>query len=175
MIFLYIGVILLVLLVVITILGLRAKDTLSINESILLNTDRQTIFIEVAAFENFVTWNPWTTKDPAIQQTFEGEPMSVGSKYIWSGSRKVGSGSMEITHIEANERVDMLLRFGHQDNPAKTWFALTDEGKQVKLTWSFEMELGKNPLWRFFAQIMKGLIKKDYVKGLNNLKLKLSR
>lgn len=172
-IFVYILLGLFTLLVLLIIVGMFMPRLVHLEKSILISKEPDVIFAEVADFENFVTWNPWSAKDPTIKQWFEGDKISVGSKYLWEGNSKVGKGSMEITHIEANRRVEMDLNFGPQGN-AKCGFILEPTDHSTKVTWYFDSDMGNNPLARLMGIFMEKFVGKDYSEGLNNLAKKLS-
>ncbi len=171
MVMLYVALFLVGLLLLLLIFGYFSPAKFHIEESTLVNADLQTTFMQMADFENFVTWSPWSRKDPNMQQWFEGEKMSVGHKYIWQGNNKVGKGYMVITHIEANERIDIDLNFGPQ-GLAKCGFMLESNNNTTKVTWCFDTDMGNNPFKRLFGRIMAGLIRKDYAEGLSNLSAK---
>ena len=42
-------------------------------------------------------WSPWEDIDPALRAPTAGPTKGVGARYAWSGNRKAGAGSMEIT------------------------------------------------------------------------------
>ena len=157
---------------ILVIYGLTLPKAVHLERSIILNASLDTVFREVADFEHFVTWNPWSRKDPNMKQWFEGEKMSYGSKYSWEGNKQVGKGSMQITHIEANERVEMDLSFGPRGN-AKCGFILEGSENKTRLIWYFDSEMGNNPLKRIVGGMMERFIGKDYTEGLNNLSKKL--
>ena len=48
--------------------------------------------------------------DPALQRTYSGPDAGVGAHYAWSGNRRAGSGSMEITSSTPDE-IDLRLSF----------------------------------------------------------------
>ncbi|MCE2682202.1 MAG: SRPBCC family protein [Cryomorphaceae bacterium] len=112
------------------------------------------IFVQIADFENFVTWNPWSLKDPNMRNEFKGE-------------------KMEITHLEANERVEMELRFG-PGRPAKTTFQLIKKENATQVIWTLDSNLGSNPFTRVIGRMMAKVIRKDYTLGLERLAKKLN-
>lgn len=155
------------------IVGLFLPKNTHVERTIFLNVEPAVVFDEVVDFENFVTWNPWSMKDPTIKQWFEGEKISVGSKYLWHGNKQVGKGYMEITHIEANESVDMDLNFGPSGS-AKCGFILVPKDGGTQLTWYFDSAMGNFPLKRIIGVLMDKFIGKDYSQGLENLAKKLN-
>ena len=99
--------------------------------------------------------------------------MSYGSLYRWKGNRQVGNGSMEIIHLEANERVEMELRFG-PGRPAKATFQLIKKENSTQVIWSLESNLGSNPFTRVIGRMMGKIIRKDFKVGLERLSAKLN-
>ena len=157
----------------IALIGLFLPQQVKVERSIIIEAEPAIIFDEIADFENFVTWNTWTKKDPAIKQWFEGEKFSVGSKYSWEGNKKVGKGSMEITHIEANRRVNLDMNFG-PSGVANCGFILEPIDEKTKVTWYFNSDMGRNPLTKLIGPMMDKFIGKDYSEGLKNLAEKIT-
>ena len=50
------------------------------------------------------------TSTPRSQRTYTGPDEGVGAHYAWSGNKKAGAGSMEITGSTAEE-IDIALEF----------------------------------------------------------------
>lgn len=173
MIILYILLGIFILLTILGIIGFFFPTKIHVERNIDLNKDPAIVFVEVADFEKFVEWSPWSSKDPDMTQNFEGEKISVGYKYTWKGNRKVGKGSMVITHIEANERVDMDLQFGSFP-VVKCGFILKPINGGTNLTWYYDGQLGNNPFSRLMGPMMVKFIGKDFNEGLNNLNKKLN-
>ena len=61
-------------------------------------------------FREWTKWSPWEDLDPDLDRTYSGADKGVGSRYAWSGNRKAGSGSMEITG-STPEAVDITVQF----------------------------------------------------------------
>jgi hypothetical protein len=159
---------------ILLVIGMFMPQQVHLEKTITIQREPDAVFAEVADFENFVQWSPWSAKDPNMTSKFEGEKISVGSKYSWQGNKNVGTGSMEITHIEANERVEMDLNFGPRGN-AKCGFILVPVDHSTKVTWYFDSDMGRNPLARLMGLFMEKFIGNDYTEGLNNLAKKLEQ
>ncbi|MFN5911142.1 MAG: SRPBCC family protein [Bacteroidota bacterium] len=168
-IFLIILIILLILATMITAVGYAMSPKINFSESIVIHKSADEIYKYIADFEEFVKWSPWSEKDPEMVQNFEGECMSFGHKYIWKGNSKVGTGSMEITHLEVNRKVDILLNFGNRGN-SQTSFILHPDNGTTRVEWVFDTDLGKSPASRLFGPLMRKFIRKDFQHGLQNLK-----
>ena len=48
-------------------------------------------------FHEWTAWSPWEDIDPDLKRDYTGPDQGVGARYAWSGNRKAGEGSMEIT------------------------------------------------------------------------------
>lgn len=161
-------------LLILIIIGLLLPKTVHVERTIFVAASPEEVFTHVADFENFVKWNPWSAKDPDIKQTFEGNKVTVGSKYSWKGNKKVGKGFMQITHIEVNKLVEMDLNFGSR-GLAKCGFVIEPKDNGTQVTWFFDSEMGKNPLSRLVGPMMDKFIGKDYQEGLTNLAQKIEK
>jgi hypothetical protein len=162
----------LALLLILFIAGGSKPRIMQLEESEMINRPLTDVWPEVSSLRSFVTWSPWSDKDPSMKQEFSGPDGEVGSVYTWSGNRSVGSGKMEITVIEPASLVVLSLNFGNRGN-ARSAFVLQDLGDSTKVTWSFGSDMG-NPLMRgLMSGMIARFIRKDYSQGLANLKNKL--
>jgi hypothetical protein len=152
---------------ILTLIGYFIDREVNHEESIQIQAEPKDIFSQIGDFKHFVKWSPWSAKDPLMKTTFEGEKFSVGHKYSWEGNRKVGTGSMEISHIEANQRIDIDLKFG-QRGDSKTSFILEPNSKGTLVRWTFQSDLGGNMTFRIMGPIMKKFLGKDFRDGLQN-------
>ena len=75
----------------------------------------------------------------------------------------------EIVASEENRRVETELDFGGQGT-ANAAFDLTPEDDGTKVTWSFEADLGMNPIGRYCGLTIGERVGADYGKGLAALK-----
>jgi uncharacterized protein YndB with AHSA1/START domain len=156
------------------IFGLFLPKNAHVERSIIINVTPSEVFEEVVNYENFVTWNPWSEKDPNMQHSFQGETGTIGSKYSWKGNKKVGSGYMQITDIVVNEHVEMDLNFGPRGN-AKCGFVIQPNENGTRIIWYFDSPMGNFPLKRIVGAMMDKFIGTDYSIGLSNLQAKLEK
>ncbi len=121
-------------------------------------------------FKKWQSWSPWEGLDPAMQRDYSGSEAGVGSHYAWSGNRKAGRGSMQITDSNPQE-VGIDLHF---DKPFKAdnkiTFELTPSNGGTDVAWTMRGEqTGMGALFgRLFS--MDKLVGKDFEKGLAQLK-----
>jgi hypothetical protein len=121
-------------------------------------------------FHEWPAWSPWEDVDPALQRTYSGPDSGVGAHYAWSGNRRAGSGSMEITSSTPDE-IDLRLSL------LKPWkatndvtFTLVPAGDGTEVTWRMTGE--QKGAAAVFGKVfnMDRLLGKDFEKGLARLK-----
>lgn len=121
-------------------------------------------------FHEWSTWSPWEGIDPAMQRAYSGPDSGVGAHYAWSGNRKAGEGSMEITE-STPERVALTLTFLKPWKAANVvWFELTPSGSGTDVRW---VMTGENTgLMAIIGKVipMDKMVGRDFEKGLAQLK-----
>jgi effector-binding domain-containing protein len=157
------------LLIVLAIVGLMLPRRANVARSIAIARPASLVYAAVNSFQLFPQWSPWQHLDPNMQQTIEGPREGVGAKLVWSGNDKVGSGSQVITASTANQSVASDVDFGKM-GVAKSALLLVPDGTATQVTWTLEIDLGANPLSRYFGLTMDRMIGKDYESGLRRLK-----
>jgi len=153
-------------------IGFFLPQQVKLEKSILIHAPKEVVFAEIASLPNFVTWSPWSAKDPNMTQSFSGHPGTVGANYRWKGNQKVGEGSMLTTAVQLNQYVSYAMDFGHRGH-AQTTMRVEEHGGVTRMTWEFTSDTGKNPLMHLMGPVMAGFVGKDYSAGLKNLRNKL--
>lgn len=147
------------------------SDTYIVERSISIHASPAEIYGHIVDLHKMEAWSPWDRLDPDVTRTYTGPDSGVGSHYSWSGNRKVGEGSMEITRAEENSRVDMDLVFLKPFKAEnKVWMTLDPAGDATRVTWSMS---GKKTLMTRVMGIFKSmdaLVGPDFDSGLTNLK-----
>ncbi len=142
----------------------------SVSRDIVINAPAAKVFPHVNDLRKFQAWSPWGSLDSEIKLVFSGAEVGKGQIVAWtSKDPSVGSGSQEITESEINRHVTTKLDFGEMGNAIAAW-DLAAEGTGTKLTWSFQTDLGTNPMMRWMGLMFDNWIGKDYEKGLKVLK-----
>lgn len=157
------------LLVIAVILSLIGDKKYEVSRSILINSDRESVWKQVAFWENHKNWSPWVAKDTAMEIKIDGKDGEVGSTYRWK-SETQGSGRQTIIEIKPMETRVSDLFFENWGGGAVTSFNLKDSAGSVLVTWKMYGENG------FFGRIMSAffnldkMIGADYEAGLKNIK-----
>lgn len=153
-----------------------ASDTFTVERSTTIEAPPERVYEQIVDFHNWPNWSPWEGMDPQMQRTYSGADAGPGSKYAWSGNRKVGQGWMHITDTTEPSRVDIDLIF---EKPWKarntTVFSIDKEGSGSRVTWSMA---GENTVATKLMGIFKSMDKMvgpDFERGLARLKTTAER
>lgn len=142
-----------------------------LNREITIEAPVRVVYNQVNDFHNWEKWAVWSQVDPMMQVEYEHMGMGQGAVYRWSSNKEsVGNGSMTITDAFPLDSILIDLDFGEQ-GLAKAPFYFTADGQSTKVKWSFETDLGMNPVHRWMGLLFEGMIGPDYEKGLENLKV----
>lgn len=143
--------------------------TVVVERSIEIERTAPEVFALVNSFERFNDWSPWYADDPNATYTHSGPPAGVGAKHAWKGNEAVGEGSQTITASIPDRQVDIALVFG-EGPPALSRYTLEPIAAGTRVTWRFEVDLGFNPVMRWFGLMFDSMIGADYAEGLARLK-----
>jgi effector-binding domain-containing protein len=163
-------VIIVAVLIVIAIVGVLLPRRASVARSIAIARPASLVYATVNSFQLFPAWSPWQNLDPNMRQTTEGPRDGIGAKLVWSGNDKVGSGSQVITASTPNQSVASDVDFGKM-GVAKSTLLMVQDGPATQVTWTLDIDLGANPISRYFGLAMDRMIGKDYESGLRRLKV----
>ncbi len=115
-------------------------------------------------------WSPWANRDPEMTQEYTGPDQGVGQKVAWQSDHpEVGSGTQTIVASETDRHVKTALDFGDM-GAATAEIDLAPAGSGTSVTWSFDVDLGMNPVMRYMGLMFDGMIGPDYERGLASLK-----
>lgn len=124
---------------------------------------------QIVDFHRWRAWSPWEALDPQLHRAYSGPDEGEGARYAWTGNRKAGAGSMEITRVTDAEVVldlEFLKPFKAKN---VTTFVLQPQGDSTRVTWRMT---GQRPLMmRLMGPLvdMDKLVGKDFDKGLARL------
>ena len=147
------------------------SDTYVVERSTNIDASPAEIYGHIIDLHEMEKWSPWDRMDPEMTRSYTGPDSGVGSRYSWSGNRKVGEGSMEITSAEENARVDMDLEFIKPFKAEnKVWMTLEPAGEGTHVTWAMSGE--KTLMTRIMGifKSMDSMVGPDFESGLANLK-----
>ena len=129
----YIGMLLLTLLALFLILGVFTSKKAHFERSISINAQTVTVQEIVSKFSQTKYWSPWFELDTNMIITYEGQDGAVGSKYIWSGNKQVGSGSQTLVKNDPGYVENALHFEGSMGGEAIAGMKLTEENGKTKI------------------------------------------
>jgi uncharacterized protein YndB with AHSA1/START domain len=165
-----ISAVILIALATVLVVASTKPDTFRIERSAVIKAPPEAIFALINDFQQWRSWSPWETRDPALKRTYSGTASGKGAVYAWEGNRNVGSGRMEIMEAAAPSKIVIKLDFikpfeGH--NTAE--FTLTGGVNSTVVSWVMT-----GPAI-FFSKVMQvfmsfdRMIGRDFETGLANL------
>lgn len=145
-------------------------DTFRVERSLRIQAPPERLVTLIGDLKQFNRWNPYERKDPALKGRYGATTQGPGAQYAWE-SDKVGTGSLEITAVQAPSRVAMKLDFvkpfaAHN----QVEFSLQADGNVTLVRWSMQ---GPAPyISKLMGVIfnMDRMVGRDFEDGLNNLK-----
>ncbi|MGE4071489.1 MAG: SRPBCC family protein [Lysobacterales bacterium] len=140
-----------------------------VERSIIIERPPSHVFDVLNSFKRFNEWSPYAKIDPAASYSFEGPESGQGAMMTWSGNKEVGSGRFEIIESTPTSMVKMIQRI-RDGYTGTTAFSIGTTDLGVKVTWSYDVELGANPIERIKGKYLDSSIGGDYQYGLMRLK-----
>lgn len=167
-----IGITLLVIIGFVLAIGFMAPSESNLERSITIDARPSKVFDELKGIKYINAWSPWRKIDPeGTRYSYSGPELGVGSKVDWESDHSdVGVGSQEIIEISTNSKVRTKMFFGGMDTPNYADFILTEENGRTKVTWTFDGDMGSNPINKLFGLFMESLLGPPYEEGLQDLK-----
>lgn len=135
-----------------------------------IGVDAVVVHAFINDFHHWPLWSPWEDTDPDMERIHTGAPSGVGACYAWSGNRKAGAGSMQITS-STPEQIELVLHFLKPfSSTNEVWFELVRVADSTVVTW--RMRGATKGLMSFLRPIipMDRLVGRDFERGLARLK-----
>ena len=127
-------------------LGFKVKKSIRIDKPV------KEVLAVVSDFNTWRSWSPWLCQEPESRLTIKSVPNSIGHQQAWEGQR-IGSGTMQLTEINADKRLDYELNF------IKPWksnshvaFEFSETADGTMVTWHMS---GTVPIFLFFMRPTK--------------------
>ena len=122
--------------------------------------------IELAASNTgYQAFNPYKDLDPGLRVETFGPASGVGSGFSFDS--KDGAGRQTVASVSA-DRVVFDLDLGPLGQPTQAISAVAVDGA-TEVTWSMDMDLGLNPVFRVMGLFMDGMVGPNFERGLANI------
>lgn len=162
-----------ILVLAIVVLGIFAPKDYTVSRSINIKASKAVVYEQVSLLKNFNSWSPWAELDSAMVTTYEGTDGTPGATSHWEGNEDVGKGTMELKSLTPNEKVETIVHFIEPwESTSESFYLIEEKGDSLTVTWSFS---GHNSfpsnIFGLFMN-MDEMLGKDFIKGLNKLKIK---
>jgi uncharacterized protein YndB with AHSA1/START domain len=147
------------------------SDTYEVIRTGTINAPVSEVYGHIVDFRKWEAWSPWADLDPDMVVTYTGPDAGVGAHYAWTGNRKAGAGSMEITEAVEDDHVTVGLTFL---KPFKSEAAITltldPRGEATAITWRmFGHKTISSRIMGIFVSMDK-MVGPDFEKGISQLK-----
>jgi len=150
------------------VVGLLLPARATVSATVRIDTHAATVFALVNDFRRVRIWSPMLETDPNARVIFSGPERGVDAAMTWDGTI-IGTGLQVITASRPFEYVETAINPGVR-GAARSWFDFDGGNGQTVVTWTFEADYGYNLVGRYFALLVKGVVKRDQALGLATLK-----
>ena len=154
---------------VLTGIGFLLKPAYKIEKSILIKAPSDSILPFLVNLKKWPEWSAWNTKkDPTLKFVYTGPEQGTGAKQEWKGE-VLDKGAVEITGINKRSAVNHKFQL-EEDFVSNGFLTLESQGKNTKVIWKIEGNVGSNIPQRYFLIFMEKLISTDMEEGMSKLK-----
>ncbi len=137
----------------------------SIERSAVVEAAPEAVIELAASNRGYQAFNPYKDLDPNLQVQMFGPSSGVGSGFSFES--KDGAGQQTVASVTADQVV-FDLDLGPLGQPTQAITAIAVDGA-TEVTWSMDMDLGMNPVFRVMGLFMDGMIGPNFELGLANI------
>ena len=149
--------------------GLLISPQFSVARSATIAAPPEAVYGLIADPRRWKEWSVWNRRDPQMAMTYSGAASGAGAVWSWKSASE-GDGRMSFTAAEPGRRVSYELFFPDFGTTSTGALTLVPENGGTRITWTLAGNLGGNPMMRWFALAMDGMVGNDFDAGLANLK-----
>ena len=137
----------------------------SIERSATMDASPEAVIALASSNTGYQTFNPYKDLDPNLSVEMFGPDAGVGSGFRFES--KDGAGQQTVAAVSA-DTVNFDLDLGPLGQPTQAISAITVNGA-TEVTWTMEMDLGMNPVFRVMGLFIDGMIGPNFELGLANI------
>ena len=134
----------------------------SIERSAVIDAAPEAVIALAASNTGYQAFNPYKDLDPNLQVEMFGPASGVGSGFSFES--KDGAGQQTVAAVTA-EQVTFALDLGPLGQPTQAISAVVVDGA-TEVTWTMDMDLGMNPVFRVMGLFMDSMIGPNFELGL---------
>lgn len=129
------------------------------------------VYEQVNTLKHWPSWTAWNPEVyPDLQITFSGAESGPGARYQWFDGAM--HGELAIHQAAANESITYTVTMDDGEFEMDCGFTFAD-GAAVSVQWACWGESGNNPVARLMMKFYEPMMRKDFERGLQQLKAKL--
>ena len=137
----------------------------SIERTALIDAVPEAVIELAASNTGYQAFNPYKDLDPNLKVEMFGPASGVGSGFSFES--KDGAGQQTVASVTADQVV-FNLDLGPLGQPTQAISAVAVDGA-TEVTWTMDMDLGMNPVFRVMGLFMDGMIGPNFELGLANI------
>lgn len=137
----------------------------SIERSAMIAAAPETVIELASSNAGYQAFNPYKDLDPNLEVQMFGPEAGVGSGFTFES--KDGAGQQIVAAV-TSDRVTFDLDLGPLGQPTQAISAVAVNGA-TEVTWTMDMDLGLNPVFRVMGLFMDGMIGPNFELGLANI------
>ncbi len=140
---------------------------LHIKQSVSIKAPIGVVFNEINDLHNWNNWSAW--KDSTLNSKYEGAQKGVGASVIWT-DKKEGAGTLTIVESEHFSRIKAEMKVPNKTDVAVMLFEFEDNGDEVTVTWSRDINNLSFPFGRFVGWMLEKGYNHNFKQSLKHLK-----
>lgn len=137
----------------------------SVERSAIVEAAPEAVIALAASNEGYQRFNPYRDLDPNLQVELFGPTSGVGSGFSFDG--KDGVGQQTVAAV-TSDKVTFAIDLGAFGTPTQAISAIAADGR-TQVTWTMDMDLGLNPVFRVMGLFMDGMVGPSFELGLANI------
>lgn len=162
--------VLVVLALVVLLSALLPAPRIEASRSVHLDRPPSTVYALLNGFHGFNRWSPWIELDPEARFEYDGPPFGAGATMRWHSDHPgLGSGARSITDSVPFEHIVMSEDLGN-NGVGESRFTIEPSDGGVRLTWAFDLTLGRGPIARISAGRLESRLARTLETGLERFR-----
>ncbi|MET0226439.1 MAG: hypothetical protein ABW187_08375 [Dokdonella sp.] len=163
---------LLIVLVLGVVIGVLLPSHGHVERSVVVSSPLRQAYDTVNTFRRFPQWAAVRGLDPQVQIKLDGVESGPGAKVSWSSALpRVGNGSYEISKSDQDSKIEMKVdnNWTGENKTFAIGFEPSQNGRTVKINWSFDADYGWNLISRYAGLYIYGDPAQTIQSDLNNI------
>lgn len=166
------SIVIIITIICLVIFSFLLPSTVKVERKIFIEASSELVFKQVNELKNWKNWTVWAEKDSSIYlipSAYSSPSEGVGATFRWKSEQdEVGEGQLKIIKSQPFDAIETILDFGSGD--ALSYWNFQQKEDLIEVTWGINLDLGFNPISKWFGLFMEDYLAVDIEKGLAKLK-----